>query len=114
MDSEYREVYAKINLSDNSVIKCKVKEQVIYQIYFLHKNGNIVYVGVTNNLERRIKQHINKGEIDFDSYNSFVAGKKRNEALKVERLAIKILSKISEIKNKMHSIPVNKKEVING
>ena len=63
-------------------------------VYLLFKEMNVVYVGCTNNLNRRIRKHLK--DKDFDSFVEIDRFKTRSEALRSERMLIKLFSKLNK------------------
>jgi len=57
-------------------------------IYFLIKNSKIIYIGESENLMRRIAEHINSSEINFDSFAILATENNRATRNKLERLYI--------------------------
>lgn len=66
---------------------------VEYDVYFLLKNDNVIYIGCSSNVENRIKQH--KKIRDFDSYFIYMWFTNKEQALICERMCIKLLSNFS-------------------
>lgn len=56
-------------------------------VYFLKKEGVVVYIGESDNILRRIGQHISDGKKDFDSFEVYpTADRKRLEAFLIKTL----------------------------
>lgn len=74
-------------------------------IYALMKDGAIVYVGCSDNVRRRIRQHLNDQEKDFDSFAVIQRFKSRSKALVFEKILIKTVAMLSdsELINKQHN-----------
>lgn len=63
-------------------------------VYLLLKEGAVVYVGCSQSLNRRIRKHLK--DKDFDSFVEVDRFRTREEALRNERILIKLFSKLSK------------------
>lgn len=61
-------------------------------VYLLLKEEAVVYVGCSQNINRRIRKHLK--DKDFDSFVEVDRFKTRSEALRNERILIKLFSKL--------------------
>lgn len=89
-----------------------VEVYVFHSVYVLYKKNTPVYVGVTKDLDNRMKSHkLNK---DFDSYSVVFNHSSRKEALKVERSLITAVRFINpESLNKTNVLDLRAKELTN-
>jgi predicted GIY-YIG superfamily endonuclease len=74
-------------------------------IYALLNNGIIVYIGCSNNVNRRVKNHFIDKEKKFDSFAIIETFKSRSKALMFEKILIKTISMLSDngLINKNHN-----------
>lgn len=80
---------------------------MMYYVYILMKNERPVYVGMSKNIEQRIKTHRSKRpKGEFDGYSIFFKSKSKQECLLVERSLIKFSSLYE---NRSEVLPLNAK-----
>ena len=101
-----------MKINKNKLIKFVKTDTKKWNVYFLFDKGELIYIGCTNNLTRRLQTHANwydpymradiKGCIakkEFDSYRFFEYADKK-KALKVEnRLIKKFRPKYNDYRN---------------
>jgi hypothetical protein len=75
-------------LSDVDIVRQSTPSSTVSGIYFLIRDGRIIYIGQSTNTLRRIARHIDDGKI-FDSFT--IAPCNRDELNKMERIYITAL-----------------------
>lgn len=63
-------MYEDINPQDLE----KIEIPIYRGIYFLYRNDEIVYIGKSKDISRRIHEHLVRKEKEFDSYKFFKVG----------------------------------------
>ena len=62
--SSYIALFKKISYANTMIVDRKLNDQVVveesFTVYMLRTSSDTLYIGQTNNLERRLKEHKNK------------------------------------------------------
>lgn len=83
---EYLEEY----IDENGKKQNRIIDLKTYSVYFLMRNGKVIYVGCSQNVKSRVSSH--KSSKNFDSYVIFKSFNDKTRALNMERLCTVLLN----------------------